>query len=83
MCVEVIKIYEKIYASLCKRTHAAAMITGRIDVVHTDGIGSKLLHRGCIASALSCVKEWIEGDELVGNSTELLMTAMPKIGSEE
>ena len=81
LCVKIIKIYEEIDAGLCKRTHAAAMITAGIDVIHTDGIGSQLLHRGCIASALSGVKEWIEGDELVGNPTELLITAIPKTGS--
>ena len=59
------------------------MITGRIDMVYTDDIGSELLHRGCIASTLCGVEEWIEGDELVGNPAELLTTAVPKTRSGE
>ena len=83
LCVKIIKIYEEIDAGLGKRTHAAAMITAGIDVIYTDGIGSQLLHRGCITSALSGVKEWIEGDELVGNPTELLTTAIPNTRRRE
>ena len=55
--IEGIKIHEQVDASIRKSTHASTMVTGGIDMIYAYGIGSQLLHRGCITGALGLVEE--------------------------
>ncbi|KAL8815986.1 MAG: hypothetical protein Q9191_008397, partial [Dirinaria sp. TL-2023a] len=57
-------IHEEVDASISEGAHAAAVITGRIHVVHSYSIGAQLLHRRCVELALIFVKERVRRDKL-------------------
>ena len=69
--VKGVQIHEQVDASLVKCTHTAAMVTGGVHMVYSNGIGSELLHGSGISSALSLVEQWVERDKLISDSRKL------------
>ena len=71
-CVELsckgIKIHEKVDSSVRKRAHAPLVVSTRVHVVYSDGIGTEVLHLLGVKLALVCIDERVVFGELVGNA---------------
>ncbi len=66
--LEAVHINPNVYVVLSKGVHATGMVPGRVYVVDSNRVGSKLFHEGGVELALRLVHERIVFDQLVGNT---------------
>ena len=66
--VKGVQVDKEINSHVSKCRHAAAVVGGRIDMVHAYGIGVEILHQLCIAFTLRFVDERVKRNELICNA---------------
>jgi hypothetical protein len=66
--VEGVQVEPDVDAGVGESLHAAIVVSARIDVVNTDGVGSEGLHQDGIAGALVIVDERVVRQQLVGDA---------------
>lgn len=63
-----IKVDKSVNPNISKRLHTSIVIGCRINVVDSDGVGSKLLHQGSVSLALLSIDEGIIRTKLISNT---------------
>jgi hypothetical protein len=64
-CVEGLQINKQVYSSICERAHTTRVVSGRIDVVYSNGIRSQSLHGGSIELALIRIDQGVGVRQLI------------------
>lgn len=63
-----IKVDKSVNSNISKRLHTSIVISRRINVVDSDGVGSKLLHQSSISLALLSIDERVIRTKLISNT---------------